>query len=71
LELKARIGGVVVLRVLVSEKGLPAEIVVLRSARASLDAAAVDAAKQWSFTVPVKAGVPVRTWLTVPIPFEP
>lgn len=71
LELKARIGGTVVLRVLVSETGKPAEVVVLRKARAGLDASAVEAVQKWSFTVPMKDGVPVRTWMTVPIPFEP
>ncbi len=71
LELRARIGGIVVLRVLVSENGRPLEVVVSRGARAGLDRAAAEAVKQWTFTVPVKDGVPVRTWMTVPIPFEP
>jgi TonB family protein len=71
LALKARIGGIVVLRVLVSEKGLPLEVQVARKAPAGLDDAAVAAVKRWTFTPAVKDGVPVRTWLMVPIPFEP
>ena len=71
LALKARIGGIVVLRVLVSEKGLPLEIQVARKAPAGLDAAAVAAVRRWTFTPPVAGGVPVRTWMMVPIPFEP
>ncbi|MFY9550007.1 MAG: TonB family protein, partial [Thermoanaerobaculia bacterium] len=43
----------------------------LRGARGGLDEAAVSAVRRWAFTPAVKAGVPVRTWLTVPIPFEP
>jgi protein TonB len=71
LALKARIGGIVVLRVLVSERGLPLEVQVARKAPAGLDQAAVTAVKRWTFTPPLAGGVPVRTWMTVPIPFEP
>lgn len=71
LALQARIGGIVVLRVLVSEKGAPAEITVVREGRAGLTEAAVRAVKGWTFQPAVKDGVPVRTWISVPIPFEP
>ncbi len=71
LALKARIGGIVVLRVLVSEKGLPLDVQIARKAPAGLDTAAVAAVRRWTFTPPRKGGVPVRTWMTVPIPFEP
>jgi protein TonB len=71
LALKARIGGIVVLRVLVSEKGLPLEVQVVRDAPAGLDEAAVAAVRRWTFTPPLEDGVPVRTWMTIPIPFEP
>lgn len=68
---RARIGGIVVLRILVTEKGEPAQVEVLRGARAGLTEAAVQAVKRWTFTPATKAGVPVKTWTTVPIPFEP
>jgi protein TonB len=71
LALKARIGGTVLLRVLVSEKGLPLDIQIARKAPAGLDEAAVAAVRRWTFTPALKDGVPVRTWLMVPIPFEP
>ncbi len=71
LALKARIGGIVVLRVLVSERGVPQQVDVIRGARAGLTEAATDAVKKWTFTPPLEAGVPVKTWITVPIPFEP
>jgi protein TonB len=71
LALQARIGGVVVLRVLVSEKGQPVRVEVLREARGGLTQAAVDAVRTWTFEPARKDGVAVRTWMTVPIPFEP
>jgi TonB family protein len=71
LALQARIGGVVVLRVLVSEKGQPARIEVLREARGGLTQAAVEAVRTWTFEPATRDGVAVRTWMTVPIPFEP
>ena len=71
LALKARIGGIVVLRVLVSEKGAPLEVQVFRGAPGGLDDAAVSAVRRWTFTPATKSGVSVRTWMTVPIPFEP
>ena len=69
--MKARIGGLVVLRVLVSEKGRPEEIEPLRTAPGGLTEAATSAVRNWTFEPARKAGVPVRTWMTVPIPFEP
>ncbi len=71
LALQARVGGIVLLRVLVSEKGLPQEISVVREGRAGLTEAAVRAVKEWTFQPAVKDGVPVKTWISVPIPFQP
>jgi protein TonB len=71
LALKARIGGIVVLRVLVSEKGLPTQVDVVREGRAGLTEAAVTAVRRWTFEPARKDGVPVQTWISVPIPFEP
>jgi protein TonB len=69
-DLKARIRGVVVLRVLVSEKGDPVDIVVLARARGSLTEAAVEAVRQWRFDPAVRGGRAVRAWTVVQIPFE-
>lgn len=71
LALQSRIGGIVILRVLVSETGVPAEIQVLRPGRMGLTEAAMRAVKDWTFQPAVKDGVPVQTWISVPIPFEP
>jgi protein TonB len=71
LALKAHIGGIVVLRVLVSEKGLPAQVDVVREGRAGLTEAAVTAVRRWTFEPARKDGVAVQTWISVPIPFEP
>lgn len=69
--LRARIGGIVVLRVLVSERGLPLQVEVMRGASGGLTEAAVDAVRKWSFDPARKGGLAMRTWMVVPIPFEP
>jgi protein TonB len=69
--LRARVGGVVILRVLVSETGLPLDVEVIKGAGGGLTEAAVDAVKRWKFEPGRRNGAAVRTWTTVPIPFEP
>ncbi|HEY1252805.1 MAG TPA: TonB family protein [Thermoanaerobaculia bacterium] len=71
LALGARIGGIVVLRVLVSERGAPLTIEVIKGAAAGLTEAAVDAVRKWSFEPARKGGLAMRTWMVIPIPFEP
>jgi periplasmic protein TonB len=68
--LKERVRGLVVLRVLVSETGVPVEVQVERGARADLTAAAIAAARQWRFEPARKGGRAVRTFATVRFPFE-
>ncbi|MGE5276367.1 MAG: TonB family protein [Acidobacteriota bacterium] len=69
--LQARVGGLVILRVLVSETGEPLDIEVVRPGKAGLTEAAVAAVKKWTFTPARKGDAPVRAWTTVPIPFQP
>ncbi len=69
--LQARMGGLVILRVLVSEAGQPLEVDVLRAAPGGLTEAAIAAVRKWTFTPATKGDEPVRAWTTVPIPFEP
>jgi protein TonB len=69
--LQAHIGGIVVLRVLVSEQGTPLQIEVTRRVGAGLTEAAVEAVRRWVFEPARKDGLPVRTWMVIPIPFEP
>lgn len=68
--LQARIRGLVILAVLVSESGTPLEIRVIQRARAGLTEAAVAAVRQWKFEPAEKRGIPVTTWTTVRVPFE-
>jgi protein TonB len=69
--LQARVGGLVILRVLVSETGQPLDIEVVRAGKAGLTEAAIAAVKKWTFTPARKGDTPVRAWTTVPIPFQP
>ncbi|MEO8430149.1 MAG: TonB family protein [Acidobacteriota bacterium] len=69
--LRAHIGGVVLLRVLVSEAGVPVEIQVIKGAPGGLTESAVAAVKGWRFVPASRAGAPVPAWTMVPIPFEP
>jgi protein TonB len=69
--LRARIGGTVLLRVLVSETGAPVQVEVIRGVTGGLSEAAVAAVRRWTFEPARRNGVPVQGWTTVPIPFEP
>ncbi|HTD52654.1 MAG TPA: TonB family protein [Thermoanaerobaculia bacterium] len=71
LALRARIRGIVLLRVLVSETGIPEQIEVLRGAGGGLTESAVVAVRKWTFEPARRNGQPVKSWTTVPIPFEP
>lgn len=68
---EARIGGTVLLRVLVSETGRAMQVEVGRGVRPDLDDAAVTVMQYWTFDPARKNGQPVRTWTTVEIPFQP
>jgi TonB family protein len=69
--LQARIGGVVILRVLVSEEGQPIQVEVVQSVRPDLNAAAVAAIKRCVFEPGRANGRPVRSSTTVSVPFQP
>jgi protein TonB len=69
--LRQRIGGIVILRVLVAESGRPLDVQVLRGVRGGLSEAAALAVRRWTFEPATRAGKPVESWTTVPIPFEP
>ena len=62
----------VVVRVLVSPSGRPANINVLRRSRSgsALDAAVVAAVRQWSFSPARKRGQPVSCWYNVGVPLR-
>jgi protein TonB len=64
----ARISGTVILDATIAEDGTVQDVRVLRSI-ALLDAAAVDAVRQWRFTPTLLNGVPVRVLMTVTVSF--
>jgi TonB family protein len=68
---EAKIGGTVVLRVLVSEKGRAMQVEVDRGVRPDLDDAAVTVMQYWNFDPARQNTRPVRAWTTVEIPFQP
>ena len=67
----ARKGGLVLLRVLVSESGEPVDIQIVQGVSGGLTESAVRAMRNWRFEPALRNGVPVRAWTTIPIPFEP
>jgi len=68
--LKERARGLVVLKILISEEGVPLQVTVEKAARADLTKAAIAAAKQWRFEPARKDGRPVRSSTTLRFPFE-
>jgi serine/threonine-protein kinase len=66
-----KIGGTVLLRVLVTESGQTGEVEIVRdtSPRVGLGESAKAAVEKWTWTPALKDGKKVRTWTTVPIPF--
>lgn len=71
MALRQKIGGIVILRVLVSEAGQPLQVEVLRGVRGGLSEAAASAVRRWTFEPAVRDGVAVQAWTTIPIPFQP
>ncbi len=64
------IQGTVVLRVIVDEKGHPADISLISPLGFELDQEARKAVAQWEFAPGTKAGVPMRSVTTVEVPFR-
>jgi TonB family protein len=68
--LRARIRGLVIFRVLISETGNPGEVQVVQHGPAGMTEAAREAVRQWQFEPAMWRGAAVRTWTTVRVPFE-
>ena len=64
----ARVSGVVILDALIAEDGSVRDVRVLRS-MPLLEAAAIDAVRQWRFTPTLLNGVPVQVIMTVTVTF--
>lgn len=69
--LQARVGGTVVLKVLVSERGEPLEVEIIVGIRPDLSEAAVEALKRWTFEPARSRGRDIRAWTSVTIAFAP
>jgi TonB family protein len=68
--LRHRVRGLVVLKALISEKGVPLQTEVVQGAPGGLTEAALAAVAQWRFEPALVGGSPVRTYTTIRIPFE-
>jgi protein TonB len=66
---QARVQGVVILECTISPQGKVADVKVLRGIPL-LDAAAIDAVKQWVYTPTLLNGVPVPVIMTVTVNFR-
>ncbi|MGQ9751314.1 MAG: TonB family protein [Thermoanaerobaculaceae bacterium] len=73
LAARQKLGGTVILRVLVDETGTVRDVQVLRGVKPDLglDAAAVAAVKNWRYKPAMKDGVRVKVWYSQSVPFRP
>lgn len=63
--------GSVVVETVVSSQGTPTNVHVVKSLHKDVDAAAVEAVKQWAFAPGKKNGKPVAVRLQIEIHFHP
>ena len=66
----AKLGGTVVLSLVVDDLGHPQNIKVLRSLGLGLDEKAVEAVEQWRFKPGIKDGKPVPVMVTIEVNFR-
>lgn len=67
---KAKLNGTVVVSVLVTEDGLPADIKLLKSLGMGLDEKAIESVSQYRFKPAMKDGEPIATRITVEVNFR-
>ncbi len=67
---KARIEGIVVLEAIIGRSGRVEDLHLVKSVNLLLDAAALDAVKQWRYRPATLDGLPVRVFLTVTVDFR-
>jgi TonB family protein len=65
-----RISGIVLIGLVVSSRGLPVNVRVVRSVDKDIDQSAVDAVRQWRFEPARKGDKPVAVRLTIEIRFH-
>jgi TonB family protein len=66
---KAKVQGMVVLRLLVSEQGEPRNINIAKSLNPALDKKAIEAVSKWRFAPATKDGKPVSAVVTIEVHF--
>jgi TonB family protein len=64
-----KVEGMVWTKLWVDEKGRVVDVTVTKSDNKMLDAAAIDAARQWSFKPALANGKPVAVWISLPFKF--
>jgi protein TonB len=72
-ELARQLGqeGLVVLKVRISKSGNVAEVTLVQSSGYELlDLSALKRVKEWKFTPATWMGVPIESWVTIPIRFK-
>lgn len=68
--LRDSLEGSVFLRVTINEQGEVAKVEIEKGTRDDLNAAAVEAMKQWKFKPPTRKGTPVQASVVVPFRFK-
>jgi TonB family protein len=68
--LRERVDEVLILKVLVSPAGRAADVALLRGSKVDprVDAAAVAAVRQWTFSPALRRGEPVSCWFSLAVP---
>ncbi len=66
----AKLEGVVVVETVISQKGAPEQVRVVKGLGAGLDESAVEAVRHWGFKPALKNGKPVRARTRIEVHFE-
>ncbi len=67
---RARISGIVILELAISETGAPENFAVLKSLGPAIDVAAIDAVKKWKFKPAMRDGKPIPVLFNLTINFK-
>ena len=70
--LARKLGGLVILNVLIDDRGSARKILIERSEPAGVfDQAAIEAMRRWKYQPGGKDGKPAQYWLRIPVRFDP
>jgi len=63
--------GTVIVRTLIKTDGIPSELTIRKSCgHPTLDEAALDAVKSWTFQPAKDGNIPITKWVDIPIKFD-